>query len=199
MTLKLSTAIALARPILNDTDAAAYRYSDADLLAYGNGALRTLPTVKPTLLYTEGEVICATGKALQAVTQTGAHSLVSIVRIKNGNAILPADKASLDAFMPTWMAATPAAAQHWMPVGEDPLRFYLYPPAPASQIIDIIYVRTPGPYTVDEDTGLPDRLVDAVADYMVGMAESRDDEHVNSQRAAQFMAQFAARIGGASK
>lgn len=37
---------------------------------------------------------------------------------------------------------------------------------------------------------LPLGYLQAVADYVVFRAETRDDEHVNSQRAAQFMALF---------
>lgn len=194
MGFKLSAALAIARGILNDTTPD-YRYSDADLLAYGNGALRALPTVKPELLYTTGDLDCIDGKALQTVSFDDAHALVDVVRIKNGNVVTPCDKAVLDAFMPGWMNATAAAAQHWMPEGTDPRRFYITPPAPDTQILEVIYVRIPGPYTADADTSLPETITEAVADYMVGMAEARNDESVNSGRSTQFINQFAARLG----
>ncbi len=196
MSFKLSSAIALARTVLNDTDSSSYRYAVDDLLKYGNGFIRALATIKPELLYTEGDLQCEGGKALQAVSFDDAHSLVNVVRIKNGNVVLPADKAALDAFSPGWMAATAGAAQNWMPQGSDPRRFYIYPPAPIGQVLEVIYVAIPGPYTEDEETYLPDTLTEAAADYIVGMAESRDDEHILSQRAAQFLAQSTARLKG---
>lgn len=193
MGFKLSSAITIARDVLNDTTPT-YRYSDAELLEYGNGALRSLPSLKPSLLYTEGELQCEVDQALQSVSFDDAHSLVKVLRIKNGAALTPFDKASLDAFAPGWMSATSAAAQQWAPNADDPVRFYLTPPAPIGQVLIVLYIRIPGPYVAGEDTGLPITITEAVADYMVGMAESRDDEHVLSQRSAQFMAQFAGRL-----
>jgi hypothetical protein len=194
MGFKLSSAIAIARGVLNDTTPD-YRYSDADLLEYGNGCLRSLPNIKPSLLYTEGELECEADQALQSVSFDDAHSLVNVLRIKNGAALTPFDKAALDAFMPGWMAATSAAAQQWAPNADDPVRFYLNPPAPTGQVLIVLYVRIPGPFTASEDTGLPETITEAVADYMVGMAESRNDESVVSARATQFINQFAARLG----
>lgn len=194
MGFKLSSAIAIARGVLQDRTPD-YRYSDSDLLEYGNGAIRMLPNIKPGLLYTEGDLECESGQALQSVSFNDAHSLVAVIRIKNGGVVLKTDKSALDAFLPSWMTATSAAAQHWMPNGDDPVRFYLHPPAPVGQVLQVLYVRIPAPYTADEDTGLPETITEAVADYMVGLAESRNDESANSGRATQFINQFAARLG----
>lgn len=194
MGFKISSAISIARCVLNDIEAP-YRYSDPDLIEYGNGALRALPGIKPQWLYTEGEVACVQGNALQSVSYDDAHSLVAVLRIKGGAAVLPCDKATLDAFSPSWESGTPGAAKNWMPNGDDPVRFYVYPPAPANQVLNVLYVRIPGPFTADQDTDLPETITEAVADYIVGMAESRDDEHVNDARATQFINQFAARLG----
>lgn len=196
MSFKISTAIVIARTILNDNDPEGYRYSDEDLIDYANGALRSLATIKPEWLHTEGELQCEAGKALQSVSFDDAHALVNVLRIKNGNVVTPCDKSTMDAFSPGWMSVTPAAAVHWMPQANDPRRFFIYPPAPADQVLEAIYVRIPGPYTADQETGLPETITEAVADSIVGMAESRDDEHVVSERAQQFMTQFLTRLKG---
>lgn len=194
MGLKLSSAITIARGILADTSPD-YRYPDADLLEYGNGALRALITLKPSLFYTEADVTCATGKALQTAGFDDIDSLVKVQSVKDGNVITRIDRSALDNFSPGWMQMTAGAAQHWMPHADDPFKFYLYPPAPSGQQVTVLYVRVPATYTADQDTGLPESLKEAVTDYIVGMAESRDDEHVNSGRAAQFLSQFSARLG----
>ena len=198
MGLKLSSSIAIARTVLNDTDPAGYRYPDADLLSYGNGAIRALAQAKPELLYTEGELQCEVGKALQSVSFDDARALVNVVRVKNGNAVWVCDKATLDAYDPNWMTATPAPAIHWMPHGDDPRRFFIYPPAPSGQVLEVVYVRIPPEYAANDDTGLPETITEAVADYIVGMAEARDDEFVVAQRSAQFIQQFAARLGASN-
>lgn len=195
MGMILQSAIDIARGVLNDTTAT-YRYSDPDLLEYGNGALRALAKVKPELLFTEGDLTCEVGKAMQSVSFDDAYSLVNIIRIKGGNVVLPCDKAALDEFNPGWMGATAGPAINWMANGNDPVRFFITPPAPANQILEVLYVRNPGPFTAGDDTGLPNSIVDAVAGYIVGMAESRDDEAVNSNRAAMFLAKFVADLKG---
>jgi len=194
MGFKLSSAIAIARGVLLDRKVA-YRYSEADLLEYGNGALRALTSIAPHLLYTDGEVTCIANQARQHLFYDDAFALVEVRRIKNGNVILQADRAAMDAFMPGWVNATSAAAINWFQVADDKMRFDLYPPAPNGQIVEVLYIRIPGPYTSDDDTGLPISITEAVADYMVGYAESRNDESVNSNRAAQFIASFTARLG----
>lgn len=196
MGFRISSAIEIARGVLQDRDPDVTRYSDDDLVAYGNGAIRALVRIRPEWFYTEGRIECVAGQALQSVTYDDAQALVSVLRVTGGDVVTPCDKSALDAFSPGWMSGTPGTAKHWMPSGNDPVRFYVYPPAPSGQNLDVIYVRIPGPYAASDDTGLPETITEAVADYMVAMAESRDDEHVNSGRAAQFLAQFAARVGG---
>lgn len=192
--LLLSSPIATARGILNDP--VAVRYSAADLLQYGNDAIDQLVTLVPTLFYSTGELGCTAGETLQSVPTAEAKSLVNVRRIKNGNAVTRIDKDTLEAYDPTWHLATAAAAKHWMPVDDDPLRFHIYPPAPVSQVLELSYVRVPTEYTDSEDTGLPTSLSDAIADYIVARASSRDATHVVSGRVAQFMASFVAKVKG---
>lgn len=195
--MTLAQPIAIARGILNDTDAAAYRYSDADLLRYANDALDQLVVLAPQLFHTEGEVQCVGGKTVQAVGFGDAQSLVSVRRVKNGNAVTPTDRATLDAFNPGWHNGTAAAAIHWMPIDNNPVGFLIYPPPPLGQVLEVTYVRIPPEYGVNDVTELPTTLEDPVADYIVARAEGRDDEHVNSQRAAMFAGSFVAKIKGA--
>jgi hypothetical protein len=192
--LKLQDPIAIARGVLNDTEAP-YRYSDADLLRYANDALDVAAELRPSLFYTEGEVQCEVGKALQSVSYDDAAALVDVLRIKSGNAVLKTDRATMDAFQPGWMTAAAGAAQNWMPFADDPMRFFVTPPAPANQVLEVVFVRIPGEYAADEDTGLPTTLDSAIAHYIIAAAEYRNDEDVNSGRSEQGARAFAARLG----
>jgi hypothetical protein len=194
MSLTLAPSITTARGILNDPDAD--RYSASDLLQYANDALDQMVILAPRLFYTEGEVECVAGKTLQSVSYADAQALVEVRRVKDGPVITVTDRAALDAYLPTWHTITPDEAIHWMPVDGDPLRFLLYPPAPAAQIVEVRYVSIPGEYALDEDTGLPTTYSDAIADYIVYRCESRNDESVNSNRAAQFLASFVQKVKG---
>lgn len=192
--MTLGSAISIARGILNDPNGV--RYSDADLLRYANDALDQMVVLAPRLFYTDGEVLCVAGETLQTVGYGDAHALVAVRRVKNGNAVTPADRASLDAFDPAWHRATAAAAVHWLAVENDPVRFLVYPPAPVGQVLEVQYVHVPPEYTATADTTLPATYEDAVSDYIVSRAEARDDEHVNSQRVQQFSNSFVAKVKG---
>lgn len=197
MGLQLSAAIATARGIMQDTDSTGYRYSDADLLQYANDALDVLVKLTPHLFYTDGDVACIKDSAMQAVSYDDAARLVEVRRIKGGNAVLPCDRATLDAYSPGWQSAASGAAVNWMPVADDPMRFLISPPAPAGQILEVLYVRVPPEYTSGQDTGLPTTMSDPIADYVAARAEQRDAEHVLSERAAQLMTSFVAKAKGA--
>lgn len=194
MGLQLQSAMTIARTILNDPGKV--RYSDADLLQYGNDALDVMLELAPHLFYTDGEVACIALAAEQAISYDDAKSLVDVRRIKNGAALLQGDRATMDAFNPNWQAVSPAAAVNWFPVADDPMRFLIYPPAPEGQILEVIYVRIPGEYTATQDTSIPASYADAVADYIVNRAESRDAEHVISQRAQSFGQSFISKVTG---
>lgn len=195
MGLKLNTSIALARGILNDPSAV--RYSAADLLVYANDSLDQLAALAPQLFYVDAVHICATGKAEQELTFNTALAMVNVNRITSGKVVRQMDIATLDAYDPDWRSATAAAAVHWAPYNGHPLKFLVYPKAPAAQSLDITYVAVPGEYTDTADTGLPTALSDAVADYVVARAESRNDESVLTERAQMFMQSFVNKVKGA--
>lgn len=196
MALHLSAPISTAVGILNDLGNV--RYSSADLLQYANDALDQMVLLVPSLFNTEGEVECVPDETLQSVSYSDAHALVAVRRVKNGPAVTLCDRNVLDAFDPDWQSpAKSGMAQNWMPVGDDPIRFFVSPAAPVGQILTIIYTRIPDEYGEGDDTDIPATYSDAIADYIVGRAESRDAEHVNSRRAAQFIASFVAKVKGA--
>lgn len=195
MGLQLTTPVSSARTILNDTDSV--RYSDADLLQYANDALDVMVKIVPELFHTDGTHACTAGTVDQELSAGTAVALVSVNRIQGGDDVTEADLAALGVYDPTWRTETAGAARHWMRKGAQPRKFMIYPPAPSSQTLEITYVAVPSEYALTDDTGLPANYSDAVADYIVYRAESRDDEHINSNRAKQFLDSFAQKVKGA--
>lgn len=190
--------ITTARYLVQDLGTASgiYRQEDPELLGYVNEALKEVATLRPDLFSTIGDLTCATGKAEQGVTFLDAQALLDVMCIHEGRAITPMDRRALDLFMPDWRNAPPAQAEHWAPIEGDPLRFLIYPPAPAGQVLDVRYVRIPGTYTLTDTIGdLPDNYAPALADYVVYRAEMKDDEHVNANRAAAHYTAFKTKIG----
>jgi len=194
MGLKLSQPIATARSIINDVDSTSYRYSNADLLQYANDALDVIASVKPFLFYQDGDLDCIDNKAMQAISFNDATALIDVRRVKGGNAVTECDRATLDAFNPGWQSMAAADAVNWMRVVDDPLRFMVYPPAPATQILEVIYARIPAEYLDSDDTGIPATYSDMIADYIVSRAQSRDAEHVLSARAQAFGQSFISKL-----
>lgn len=191
------TIIAAARTILSDQDAGGYRYSDDDLLLYVNDALKACVALRPELFTTIGDYTCISGQCEQSLDYVDAVALIEVLCRHGGDAILPFDLLAMDAFNPSWRADSSGPAVNWTKFANDPLRFYVYPKSPVAQVIDVRYVRRPGSYGLNDTiTEVPDVLKPAFVDYVVGMAESRDDEHVNSQRAKTFIEQFASRLKG---
>lgn len=201
MGLTLSAPIATARGILVDPDGV--RYSDADLLQYGNDALDQMVMLVPQEFMA---VIFHSLTFWTAEQELPASSSVAFVEVVHdnsggsfGNAVTQADMAALDAFNPGWRMDTTAAGppKHWAPVVGSPRRFIVYPipPLPAIQVA-VRHVAKPGEYLAAADTGVNERFSDAIADYIVYRAESRDAEHVISARAQQFLDSFVKKVKG---
>lgn len=197
MALTLKEAIDTAQTILNDDGVT---YTREDLLRYGNDALDAMLLLAPHLFHETGELACVDGETIQAVSFDDAHALVSVIRVKGGRALTQFDKSAMDRFSPGWHQSEPAPARGWCPDDTgNPMRFYIWPPAPADQVLEVIFVRLPREYGETEDTGLPATYVAAVSDYIVATANARDDEHVLSNRATVFFNKFAAHFGGGAK
>ena len=199
MGLQLSKPISRARGILSDTDEAGFRYSQIDLLGYANDALDEILILAPFYFHAGGQIECTENSCLQEFLWDEGHSLVEVTNITNGPAVTPVERLMLDRYRPTWMQDPAGPAQNWARVEGNPMMFFVYPKSPAGQMLDCVYVRIPAEYLEDDDTGVPTTLEPAIADYIVYRAESRDDEHVNSQRAQTFLNTFIARFSKPEK
>jgi hypothetical protein len=199
MGLKLSKPIADARITLSDTDQTGYRYSDVDLLGFANDALDEIMVLAPFYFHKSAEFTCTPNKCLQDPPWNDAAELVEITSIKDGPALTLVERLIMDRLRPSWLQDSAALPVHWMRVESNPLMFFLYPRPLVGTVLNAIYVKVPGEFAADADTGLPKSLEPAIADYIVYRAESRDDEHVISQRASMFLSTFVGRFQKAEK
>jgi hypothetical protein len=70
-------------------------------------------------------------------------------------------------------------------------RFFIYPKAPAAQVLVLEYSQAPRNYNLGEQVELlPDAYLPVVIDGTIFLAESIDNEHVNSNRAKLFQDSF---------
>lgn len=183
--------LTISRDIVNDTNAAAYRQSNDELLRYLSEAIGLAMAVRSEFFYATTTHICAAGAAQ---TLASASALVEVQGITGGARLTKMNKQALDAFNPGWVSATAAATQQWDRDMNDALKFWVYPPATAGQSLDVKVLPVPPSYlsaNLSDTMTAPDWMKAALASYVAGRAETKDDEHVNSGRAVAMNAQFA--------
>lgn len=191
------TIITLARYIFNDTDSVLYRQSNTELLGYVNDGMQAVSALRPDWFTSIGDLACTAATVEQSVTFVGAQSLVGVLSIHGGAALTPFDMMTMNAFNPNWRTDTAAAATQWSRMPNDPLRFFIYPQAPASQTLDVVYTAIPTVLALtDSIVEIPSGYEGAMVDYVVARVEQKDDEHVLSGRAAASYAAFVSKIKG---
>lgn len=176
-----------AREVLNDPHKV--RWTDDALMYWLNDALGLLAQSAPNLFSKSSKHTCKAG-----ATQT--LSIDRLIRFDSVDGALPCDRTVLDAFLPGWRKAEPGPIQNWMPSPDGPTKFLVYPPSPTGQALDVRYVQAPDLLTnVLFELPVSDDFISPLADYVIGMAEAKDADHVTTGRAQVFMQSFASKIG----
>jgi hypothetical protein len=122
--------------------------------------------------------------------------IIEVYSVVSGNGVIEVNRETLDQAMPSWMNDTAAAATNWMRHVRNPNRFFIYPKSPAGQKLVIEYTQSPPNYdTTTAVALLSDAYFPVVLDATVFLAESIDNEHVNSNRAKLFQESFTQALG----
>lgn len=188
-------AIDIARPLLNDIDAAAYRWSNDFLTQAGNDALDVISGILPQLFYKTGEITCISGTVNQLFAARDARRLITILNVKDGNVVNKTTVAMLDAFNPGWRSADPGTATDWAPAEDDPLAFYISPPSPNSQKLIGKYEAVPAEYTLSETHVLANSYTPVIAEFMVFRALDIHTEAGDPEGAQTHLTRFASMLG----
>jgi hypothetical protein len=189
-----SEVITEVRRLIQDTRAP-LRYSDETLLGFVNQTLNRMVVLRPDLFSVLGELSVTSGSAVQQLPE-GAIRLVEIFYVKDGSALSEVDWFMMNRSSPNWPAATPGTPVNYMRHVRNPTRYFLYPPPVAGTTLVAEYTNTPPEYELDEEIAvLPDAYMPALIDGTVFLAESIDNEHVNSGRAKMFQDSFTQLLG----
>lgn len=190
----LANVITEVRRILQDI-ALPQRYSDTVLLGFANQTLKRMAVLRPDLFAYIGEIPTTAGTTIQSMP-AGSIRVMEIFSVKDGSAVTEANRQSLDETYPGWMNDTAAPAVNWMRHTRNPNRFFIYPKAPAGQVLIGEYAKSPTDYALNDQIELlPDAFFPIVVDGTVFLAESVDNEHVNSNRAQLFQQSFTQALG----
>ena len=192
--MKLSAVITEVRRVLQD-NTAPYRYSDTYLLGFANQALKRMAVLRPDLFAYIGTVTCTADAVIQSAP-TDSIRVMEIFQVQGGSGVTEVNRDSLDETYPGWMNDAAGACVNWMRHVRNPNRFFIYPKAPAGQVLVVEYAQTPPDYAIDADVALlPDAYFPVVVDGTIFLAESVDNEHVNSNRAQLFQQTFTQALG----
>lgn len=192
--MKLSSVITEARRLLQD-NTVPYRYSDAVLLGFANQALKRMAVLRPDLFAYLTTITTIAGTNIQSIPSDGIR-IMEIFQVDGGQAVTEASRESLDETYPGWMNVDAGECVNWMRHTRNQTKFFIYPKAPAGQSLIAEYAQSPRDYTADEDVALlSDAYFPVVLDGTVYLAETIDNEHVNSNRAQLFQQTFTQALG----
>jgi len=209
-TLTVKSIIDRTSTLLNDVTKV--RWNEAELLNYFNDGQREV--VLHRLDAGAQNAIFPLVAGTKQTIPAGGISLIDVVR-NMGSAAAPAagqsirliDREVLDAQSPNWHAApSTGTVDHYIFDGRDPKNFYVYPQAGGTEAIEIIYSAAPAdivpaggagtPLTGTEVIAIDDIYANAIADYILYRAYSKDAEYTaNAQIAIAHYQAFATGIG----
>ena len=172
-----------------------YRYSDTVLLGYVNQSLQRMAILRPDL-FTDIVDITTTADAAVQSLPAEAIRLVDIFQVKNGNAITEVDRETMNRNYPGWMNEASGTPVNFMRHVKNPDRYFLYPRPAAGVVLVGEYAKSPIDYTINASIDvIADTYFPIVVDGTVYLAESIDDEHVQSGRAKLFYDSFVEQLG----
>lgn len=188
-------------------DNTSIRWPVAELVRYLNDGQREVILYRPDAMVTNASVSLVAG-AKQMLPTNGAK-LIDVIHNTNSTkrSVRITSRTILDTQSPNWYnLAGVTEVLHYMYDPRDPRVFYVYPPAAASGAsVDLVYAAYPTDITEPADgalytavTGninLPDIYGNALTDYILYRAYSKDSEFAgNAQRAQAHYAVFQAAL-----
>ncbi len=182
------------RRLISDTKVA-YRYSDAVILGWVNMTLRRTAVLRPDLFGVIGDISTTPNTVLQS-TPADSLRLIEIFQVKNGDAVTESRRETLDQMYPNWVNETAGTPVNFMRHVRNPNKFFVYPRPTAGVILVGEYAQTPPNYGLNDTILLiPDAFFPVLVDGAVFLAESVDNEHVNSGRAKLFQDAYTQALG----
>ncbi len=171
-----------------------FRYSDAVLLGYVNQTLKRISVVRPDLFSEIVEIPTQPGSSVQTLPPD-ALRLLDIFQVKDGPAVNEVDRETMNRNYPGWMTEASGIPVNFMRHVKNPDRFFLYPRPQAGVVLVGEYAVSPPDYALNASVSfLADSYFPTVVDGTVFLAESIDDEHVQSGRAKLFYDSFVSQL-----
>jgi len=182
------------RALIQDTRAP-QRYSDAFLLGFVNQTLKRMVMLRPDLSALIGDISTTANTVLQSLPADSMR-LIEVFQVKDGSAVTEVSRDMLDQMAPTWVSDPAGTPVNFMRHVRNPNVYFLYPAPTAGVILTAEYAKVPTDYALGDTITAPiDAYFPTLVDGTVYLAESIDDEHVNSGRAKLFFESFTQGMG----
>ena len=186
--------ISEARTLINDSRAP-QRYSDDEMLGFVNQTLKRMAMYRPDLFLQIGDISTTANTTVQSMPSDSLR-LTEIFGIKDGDTITEVDRDTFDQTYPGWRSEAAGTPVNFMRHVRNPNTYFLYPRPTSGIILLAEYAKVPTDYTLNSPIAAPiDAYFPVVVDGTVYLAESVDDEHVNSGRAKLFLDSFTQGLG----
>lgn len=196
------------------------RWSSDEMVKWINAGCKELVLLKPNSLTANISVKLSSGTKQTLSSTAGNYvpqpaaiapiQLLEVVRNMGttgletaaGNAITGIDRKVLDITLPGWHSSANAGTtvKHFMFDPKDPKTFYVYPPmSDATRYVEVILSRAPSAITaIGEtlDSGIDEIYENALVDYVLYRAYSKDSEFTaNAQRSQWHYQAFQQALG----
>ena len=193
MAMTVANLLARATALLQDSTNV--RWPETELLNYLNDGQRQIVLQVPNANPVNDDITLAAGTK-QAIPSDGIR-LLDVVRNTSGNAVRRTERDTLDENNPGWHQETGVTAiKNWVFNPDDPKHFYVNPPATTSASLEIVYSASPDDATLVGNISLDDIYANALLDYILYRAYSKDAENSgNMSKAAGSYAAFNASLG----
>lgn len=171
-----------------------FRYSDTVLVGFVNQTLQRMVLLRPDLFMVVDDIPVIANEVMQSLP-ADSYRLVEIYRIKDGGALVEVSREMLDQSYPDWAVDPPDVPVNYVRHPRNPNKFFLYPRPRINLTLVGEYVRTPVQVALNDPIDLPGAYETSLIDGVVFLAQSVDNEHVNSNRAKLFQDSFLQGLG----
>lgn len=174
-------------------------WTEAQLIAWVNDAIRALVNVRPDASSTTAAIQLTANTTKQALSATGDQRLIRLTRNMGaagatpGKAIVLVDMATMDAINPDWHTDTAGTrVKEYMYNEERPKEFWVYPKPATAFYVEVIKSVLPTAVTaVGDPLPVDDIYAPALIEWVCYRAFSRDSEETpNWVRAARHFTAF---------
>lgn len=200
-TFTAQTIITRVQAVLQESGAGT-RWKTAELLQWISDGQREIATIRPDSTNTRTSFALAAGA--RQIMPVGAVSLIDIpsnlgtTGSTPGKAIRQAKRELLDAVFPAW-STDPASlvVRHFMYDPRLPREFFVYPPSPGTNYVELRYETNPVELTATTDTlALGDEFANPLVDYTLCRCYTKDADAVgNADRAVLHRRAFETSLG----